>query len=359
MKKQYLYNPVDNIRDELKKLCKNKFRYKNILGRGSFGIVLHADYIDDNNNTETSYAVKLIAKSSITKISDIVEEVAILKMLNHPFVIKLEGTFQTVNQLCIVTEALLYGDLYMCIYDNDNTQVIPTDLIMFYISSIIIVFDYIHSHGIIYRDLKPENIMLDANGYIKLIDMGLAKRTRYVNEYTDDNKETVKQLVDEKTYTLCGSAEYLSPEMLLKTGYDKSVDIWTIGILLYELFAKQTPFMENSMRKLFKNILDTMRQEFIIPEYVKNIIQNESIEKLLIELLQGKPGNRLGTQDRAIDIFKHEAFQNKTETIFSIIGRTYVPAHIPQKIADEQWGLLSTLPAIKPYTGDNAIFANF
>ena len=351
--KYYLHNPlIDNIK---KNICKEKFKYKSLLGVGSFGTVLLSDYIIEN--ITYCYAIKCISKSLCTNINQVIEEVIILQTLNHPFIIKLEGTFQTRNLLCIVMEPLLYGDLFMVIYDNIN-KTMSFELIMFYISSLVIVMDYIHSKGIIYRDLKPENIMLDSNGYVKLIDMGMSKRIRYVNEYTTDNNVIV-EFVDEKTYTLCGTTEYLCPEIILKIGYNKSVDIWAIGIILYELFMKKTPFVAHNIPKLFKNIVNVLKKKFSLNEIDKKIINNENAENLLNELLCGNPSNRLGMKDNTNDIFNHKIFNETKEMINCINNTTYIPEYIPNLIDESQYQKLAHLPVVPLYTGDNSKFDNF
>lgn len=336
----------------------NNFQYINVLGSGSFGHVLKSVYTEDN--IESTYAVKVLEKAKVKNIEHLMEEVHILKLLNHPFIIKLEGTFQSAHQLCMVFEPLLNGDLCNLIYFNEELPKLPFDLILFYLSTLVISLDYMHSKGIIYRDLKPENIMVNEKGYIKLIDMGLAKRIRYVNEYTSANGEVVKQIVDEKTYTLCGTPEYLSPEILLNIGYDKSTDIWSLGVLLYELFTKKLPFSgENNMTLLFTNIVKTMRVDYVLANDVKEIIQNEHMENLLVGLLNGKRDNRLGVKDGTISIFNHELFSNYKDTINEITNLTYIPSYIPKQLEDTSYEPISSIPNVKPYKGDNAIFANF
>jgi len=288
------------------------------------------------------------------------EEVHILKLLKHPFIIKLSGTYQTADQLCMVFEPLMCGDLCTLIYHNDELPSIPFDLIMFYLSALVIALDYCHNKGVIYRDLKPENIMLDEKGYLKLVDMGLAKRIRYVNEYTAENGEVIKQIVDEKTYTLCGTPEYLSPEILLNIGYDKSTDIWSLGILLYELFMKKMPFSgENNMTLLFTNIVKTMRSEYVLPDDVKITIKNELMESLLLGLLTSKRENRIGAKDGTISIFNHDLFSNYKETINEITNLTYIPCYIPKKLEEDMYEPISSIPNVQTYKGDNSLFADF
>ena len=99
------------------------------------------------------------------------------------------------------------------------------------------MFEYMHSKNIIYRDLKPENILIDEEGYLKLTDFGFAK------------------FCEGKTYTLCGTPEYLAPEVLLNKGHSKPVDWWTLGILTYEMIAGIDPFNADDPMQIYQNIL--------------------------------------------------------------------------------------------------------
>ena len=99
------------------------------------------------------------------------------------------------------------------------------------------MFEYLHSKNIIYRDLKPENILIDKSGYLKLTDFGFAK------------------ICEGRTYTLCGTPEYLAPEILLNKGHGKPVDWWTFGVLTYEMIAGIDPFNDEDPMLIYQKIL--------------------------------------------------------------------------------------------------------
>ena len=123
------------------------------------------------------------------------------------------------------------------IFDNSDGR-LPIEYAKFYLASVITAFDYLHKKNIIYRDLRPQNILLCRNGYIKLAEFGLAKK-----------------MENEVTFTMCGTPEYYSPEMLRKSGYNKSHDFWSLGILLYEMLIGCTPFIDSDPLKIYQNIL--------------------------------------------------------------------------------------------------------
>ena len=120
-----------------------------------------------------------------------------------------------------ITELLTGGDLFT--YHRGVGNFNPTQT-KFYGAQVVSIFEYLQSKDMVYRDLKPENIMISGDGYLKLIDFGFAK------------------VIKKRTYTICGTPEYIAPEILLNEGHGKAVDWWTLGILLYEMLAGYPPF---------------------------------------------------------------------------------------------------------------------
>ena len=147
------------------------------------------------------------------------------------------------------------------------------------------MFEYLHSKNIIYRDLKPENLLINKNGYLKLTDFGFAK------------------IVESRIYTLCGTPQYLAPEILLNKGHGKSVDWWTFGILLYEMLIGIDPFNDEEPMGIYKKIL---KGKIIFPSNI-----NEGAKSLIKHLLKSDLSKRYGNLKRGIlDIKEHRFFKN-------------------------------------------------
>ena len=203
------------------------------LGTGSFGRVK----IAKNKKTGEYVAMKMMKKIEILKSKQadhIANEIKILSMVQHPFVITFGGFTQDDRNLYLDLELINGGELFT--YLRGVGQ-FPLEQAKFYICQIICIFDYLHNKDIIYRDLKPENILIHKSGYLKLTDFGFAK------------------IVEGRTYTLCGTPEYLAPEIILNKGHGKPVDWWTTGILLYEMIAGIDPFSDDDPMMVYQKIL--------------------------------------------------------------------------------------------------------
>lgn len=203
------------------------------LGTGSFGRVRFATH----KKTNSYWAIKMLKKAEVIRLQQVehmLSEKNILMCLDHPFVVQLAGTFQTEKYLFMALEYVIGGEFFTHLRKsgrfNNNTS-------KFYAAQIVLIFEYLHNQDFIYRDLKPENLLLDQEGYIKITDFGFAKRVAF------------------KTYTLCGTPEYIAPEVLLNKGHGKGVDWWTLGILLYEMLAGQPPFCDDDPMGIYQQIL--------------------------------------------------------------------------------------------------------
>jgi len=203
------------------------------LGTGSFGRVKFATHKIKGSH----WAIKMLKKSEVIRLQQVehmVSEKTILAALSHPFIVTLAGTFQDPRYLYMVLEYVVGGEFFTHLR---NAQRLDNNNAKFYAAQVSLIFEYLHSQDFIYRDLKPENLLLDKMGYIKITDFGFAKRVAF------------------KTYTLCGTPEYIAPEVLLNKGHGKGVDWWTLGILMYEMLVGQPPFVDDDPMGIYQQIL--------------------------------------------------------------------------------------------------------
>jgi cGMP-dependent protein kinase len=193
------------------------------LGTGTFGRVKMCEH----RPTGRMMALKAMMKSQIVKShqeKNVVAEKDILLECDHPFIIKLYRTFQDTNSIFMLLELVLGGELWTLLYQN--VDAIPrTNLggyaagpAQFYSACVISCFKHVHSLGVAYRDLKPENLLLGRNGYLKMVDFGFAKKIPYYKG----------RVLQNKSFTLCGTPEYLSPELVLSQGHNQGVDWWYV-----------------------------------------------------------------------------------------------------------------------------------
>ena len=228
------------------------------LGSGSFGKVFKAI----KNDTNKVCALKVLNKQVLANHKQLkyaIGECKILRCLDHPFIISLDCSFQTRKNLYMALEYCPNGDLMTHLSERNK---LVESVARFYIAEVILAVEYLHSLDIIYRDLKPENILVDRAGHLRLADFGLAK-------------ENVNPL--NPAMSFCGSPAYLAPEMLSRTGSEKSADVYGVGAILFEMLTGMPPFYSDNIKDLFKNI---KRGYIEFPKFVKPKAQ-ELLKKLL------------------------------------------------------------------------------
>ena len=157
----------------------------------------------------------------------------------------------------------------------------------FYTASVVFAFDYMHSKSIIYRDLKPENLLLDDKGYLKITDFGFAK------------------IITDRTYTLCGTPDYLAPEVISGAGHGKGVDWWTLGVLLFEMLASYPPFYHEDPMKTYAKIM------YGRVNYPKHF-GSDAVD-IIKSFLHAKPTKRIGIIKGGIDNIKRHKWFNDFE----------------------------------------------
>jgi len=267
---------------------KTKFDDFNILiqlGRGSYGSVVLAKKKSNNK----LYALKILNKSKIKfekQVDHTKTERLILEKSNNEFIVKLKYAFQTPDRLCFVTEYMPGGELFNLL---KKKKFFNEGQARFYICEVILAIEHLHNNNCIYRDLKPENILLGKDGHIKLTDFGLSKMC-----LSNDN--------DNIAYTICGTPEYLAPEILEGRGYNKNVDWWSLGALIYEMLVGVSPYrVKNKEKRLDMKL-------YKMPVDYKSLLSPEA-KSLISGLLSIDPNSRLGNgKNDAKEIKSHKFF---------------------------------------------------
>ena len=230
--------------------------------------------------------------------------------INCPFIVNIKSAFQDETKLYIVSEFLQGGDLFFHLHEKRYT-VFPEIKARFYIMELVIALDFLHQNNMIYRDLKPENILLDSQGHVKLTDFGLSKI--FENE-------------DDKAYTVCGTPQYLAPEILLRKGYDKAVDWWSLGCVLYEMLYGRLPFKLKKGQKISLNIY---KEEIAFDKKI-----SEEAKDLIINLLIFDPKSRLGSGvDGGEKIKNHNFFKGVNWK--DVWDRKLEPPFVPNLKSDQ------------------------
>ncbi|XP_026822634.1 cGMP-dependent protein kinase, isozyme 2 forms cD5/T2 isoform X1 [Rhopalosiphum maidis] len=261
------------------------------LGVGGFGRV---ELVQVNSDTSRSFALKQMKKSQIVETRQqqhIMSEKEIMGEANCEFIVKLFKTFKDQKYLYMLMESCLGGELWTILRDKGHFDDSTT---RFYTGCVVEAFDYLHSRNIIYRDLKPENLLLDITGYVKLVDFGFAKKLHN----------------GRKTWTFCGTPEYVAPEVILNRGHDISADYWSLGVLMFELLTGTPPFTGADPMKTYNIILKGIDAI----EFPRNITRNARV--LIKKLCRDNPAERLTEvqKHKWFDGFNWEGLRNRTLT---------------------------------------------
>ena len=281
------HNSKDKYKDEYQnkefksKITIDDFQIVKVLGTGAFGKVS----LVYNEELKRYFAMKSLKKEYIKKYQQTKhtkEERKIMEKIDYPFISKLYYAFQTKKSLFMITEFMAGGEMFHHLhecghFDENRTR--------FYIAELVLAIDHLHKNNILYRDLKPENILLDEIGHIKLTDFGLSK--------------IMNNIEKDKTYTVCGTPIYVAPEVLSGTGYNKLVDWWSLGVLLYEFLAGYSPFREMKNRIDLNIYKRKLKQDPLISDTAFNLIQ---------KLCQTNVEERLGKNVK--DIKNHKFFED-------------------------------------------------
>lgn len=297
-------SPAPKAKRERFQLC--DFEVGRTLGTGSFGRVKFAKFTS-GSPLDVRLAIKILKKECVKRLNQvehIKHEKNILEAISfgddevchtdrsqqeqwspisarHPFIVRLFGTFQDSTNLYMVLEFVRGGEFFCHLRQRGHFQ---NKDAMFYTASVGSVFAYLHSLDVVYRDLKPENLLLDHEGFLKVVDFGFAK-----------------YIPDDKTFTLCGTPEYIAPEVLLNKGHGKGVDWWALGILTYEMLSGVAPFSDDDPMIIYQKIVKCQVQ---YPSYF-----DPDSRSLLRRLLQVDLSKRYGClASGARDVLTHRWF---------------------------------------------------
>eukprot|EP00591_Stephanopyxis_turris_P007157 CAMPEP_0195529954 /NCGR_PEP_ID=MMETSP0794_2-20130614/32634_1 /TAXON_ID=515487 /ORGANISM="Stephanopyxis turris, Strain CCMP 815" /LENGTH=600 /DNA_ID=CAMNT_0040661341 /DNA_START=129 /DNA_END=1931 /DNA_ORIENTATION=+ len=224
---------------EEKPSVKMFFPLLRVLGKGSFGKVV---LVRKRLGAECGglFAMKILRKAHLVKRRQIERtktERKVLAVADHPFIMKLHFAFQTEDKLYLVLDYCPGGELF---FHLSRYRRFPERVARFYSAELVLAIDHLHQKGIIYRDLKPENVLLDAEGHVKLGDFGLAK-------------DKIRHPCRGAT-SMCGTPEYMAPEVLAQSGHGFCVDYWGLGMLVYEMMTGLPPWYTTDRTKLFKRL---------------------------------------------------------------------------------------------------------
>lgn len=252
-----------------------------MIGKGTFGKVFLVRHID----TSRFLALKVLEKETIVankQASQVVREKEVLAECSEcPFIVSYVGSFQDRRRLYLVMEFVIGGELFTHL---NRVKRMPVEDARFYLAEVMVALEYMHERDIVYRDLKPENIVLDALGHVRLVDFGFARH-----------------LENGRCNSFCGSPFYIAPEMLSSQNYGKSVDIWAVGVLLFELLTGYPPFSGNTANEVYRKILFSNLE-------VPPSLDSESRD-LLYCLLDPSPDTRLGSKNGLRDVMRHRWFK--------------------------------------------------
>jgi len=276
---------------------------KATLGTGSFGRVRLVKVKNDGKY----FALKILKKSEVIylkQVEHVKTEKKILEEISHPYIVNLTGAFQDDKNLYLLLEYVIGGEFFSHLRKAGR---FPNDTSVFYSGQVALVFEHLHGLTILYRDLKPENLLLDKEGHCKVTDFGFAKK------------------VDYRTWTLCGTPEYLAPEIILSKGHGKAVDWWALGILMYEMLAGYPPFYDEDPLGIYQKILEgKIKFPWHFDRHSKDLIK-----KLLTADLTKRLGN---LKAGAEDVKKHKWF---TTLDWAKLAKREVGAPITPTVGDE------------------------
>jgi hypothetical protein len=297
------------------------------VGAGSYGTVklVKLKKAIGKNAAGRTMVIKVLSKAFITRMKQqrqVVRESQVYRRIctgdGFPLVAQLFGTFQDSDHLYMLMEFLQGGELYGHLYEEFSTLTggkggMKLKDARFYIACVVLIMEYMHDKmNCIYRDLKMENLVLDELGYPKLVDLGFA----------------VHLPGDMKTYTRCGSPEYMAPELHLGKPHGKPVDVWSMGVLSFELLCGTTPFFDENLMKMATN---TREHE---PKWPDGFDKKfEKAHAMIGKMLSKTPGERLGVKGGVCTLKTDQFFE---EVDFEQLAARKITAPYVPELEDQE-----------------------
>ncbi|XP_066204038.1 microtubule-associated serine/threonine-protein kinase 1 isoform X5 [Saccopteryx leptura] len=278
----------------------NDFETIKLISNGAYGTV----YLVRHRDTRQRFAMKKINKQNLilrNQIQQAFVERDILTFAENPFVVSMFCSFETRRHLCMVMEYVEGGD---CATLLKNIGALPVDMARMYFAETVLALEYLHNYGIVHRDLKPDNLLITSMGHIKLTDFGLSKMglmSLTTNLYEGHIEKDAREFLDKQ---VCGTPEYIAPEVILRQGYGKPVDWWAMGIILYEFLVGCVPFFGDTPEELFGQVIS---DDILWPEGDEALPTDAQL--LISSLLQTNPLVRLGAGG-AFEVKQHSFFRD-------------------------------------------------
>ncbi|ERE78932.1 microtubule-associated serine/threonine-protein kinase 1 [Cricetulus griseus] len=271
-----------------------------LISNGAYGAV----YLVRHRDTRQRFAMKKINKQNLilrNQIQQAFVERDILTFAENPFVVGMFCSFETRRHLCMVMEYVEGGD---CATLLKNIGALPVEMARMYFAETVLALEYLHNYGIVHRDLKPDNLLITSMGHIKLTDFGLSKMglmSLTTNLYEGHIEKDAREFLDKQ---VCGTPEYIAPEVILRQGYGKPVDWWAMGIILYEFLVGCVPFFGDTPEELFGQVIS---DDILWPEGDEALPTDAQL--LISSLLQTNPLVRLGAGG-AFEVKQHSFFRD-------------------------------------------------
>ena len=300
IKNEIFLNQKEKYRKMREKQSIRDYESLSIIGRGAFGEV----HVCREKKTGNIYAIKKIKKELLIEKNQLIHtrnEQYFMSNVKSEWIVDLKASFQEGGYLFLVMEYCPGGDLMNLLIEKD---ILTEKEAKFYLAELILAIESIHKLDCIHRDIKPDNILIDSDGHIKLSDFGLLKISEKIFE--QNSNQNNNRYTHNKNYSCVGTAFYVAPEVLKKTGYGPEIDWWSAGVIFYEMLVGYAPFYSKETKEVCYKVMN-WEKYFEIPKKIKMKMSDEA-QDLIYKLISNK-NNRLG-KNGAEEIKKHPFFSD-------------------------------------------------